>query len=158
MYSLLRRTQGEQAECLALVATLGDAVAAAAAAAVPPEQGPGPVVGTLDVRLLHPSNPYAGSAWPDGVPRGSGATPVAATAACSTAAAAAAAEGPSAYVSNVVVAPAQRGRGLGRALLAAGLAAAGERWPVACVYCHVETDNEVGLRACWLPYTANDVT
>ncbi|PSC69874.1 ribosomal-alanine N-acetyltransferase [Micractinium conductrix] len=86
-----------------------------------------------------------GSAWPDGVPRGSGATPVAATAACSTAAAAAAAEGPSAYVSNVVVAPAQRGRGLGRALLAAGLAAAGERWPVACVYCHVETDNEAAL-------------
>lgn len=51
---------------------------------------------------------------------------------------------PPADVSNVVVTPAQRGRGLGRALVAAAAALAADTWAVRRLYCHVEVDNEVG--------------
>jgi len=146
LYSLLRRTQGEQPECIALVATAGGDTAAAQQ---PPEAGPGNCIGTLDVRLLDPSNPYTHSSWPDGVPA-EAATSAAAAAAVGSSSTAGAA-GTAAYVSNVVVAPVQRGRGLGRQLVAAGLAAAHEKWNAGLVYCHVETDNEVRRWPCLGP-------
>lgn len=131
LYSLLRRTQGQQPECLAFVATRGGGSSSSSSVAA----GAGDCIGTLDVRLLDPGNLLTISSWPDGVPKDSGGEHP-------TAAAAAA---PSAYVSNVVVAPAQRGRRLGHALVAAGLAAAREQWGAVQVYCHVETDNEAAL-------------
>lgn len=145
LYSLLRQA----GECVTLVANEGgpddgDAAAgpAAAEAAQPAPaaqraaaavaclaggdpQGPGSCLGTLDVRLLAPDATGFGSRWPDGVPA-DGPTPTA-------------------YVSNVVVAASQRGRGLGRQLVAAGVALARQTWGARCMYCHVETDNEVGL-------------
>lgn len=142
-YSLLRQA----GECVTLVATEGcpdEADQAAAAAVSTPQQqpaaaalsaqraaaaalaaggpqGPGSCLGTLDVRLLSPG---AGVRWPDGVPLDGPA--------------------PAGYVSNVVVAATQRGRGLGRQLVAEGVALAQRSWGVRRLYCHVETDNEVG--------------
>lgn len=98
--------------------------AAAAALAAGGPQGPGSCLGTLDVRLLAPEAAGYAGRWPDGVPLDGPA--------------------PSGYVSNVVVAAAQRGRGLGRQLVAEGVALARQSWGVRCLYCHVETDNEVG--------------
>ncbi|KAL4428512.1 hypothetical protein ABPG75_002601 [Micractinium tetrahymenae] len=133
LYALLRRTQGASPQCTALVASLeGSSLAGGPAGS---EAGPGGCIGTLDVRLLDPSDPFASASWPDGVPL----EPLTAAPAAAEAGAAAA------YVSNVVVAPAQRGRGLGRRLVAAGLEAAQQRWGAAQVYCHVEVDNEAAL-------------
>lgn len=125
--------QGESPQCIALVATLeGSATAGSAASS---EAGPGPCIGTLDVRLLDPTDPFASAGWPDGVPlHEPSSTPTQGAAAAGAAAA---------YISNVVVAPVQRGRGLGRRLVAAGLEAARQQWGAAQVYCHVELDNEV---------------
>lgn len=143
-YSLLRQA----GECVTLVASEGgpeDSDAAAAAGDAPQHQpaaaaaaqraaaaalaaggpqGPGSCLGTLDVRLLAPEAAGYGSRWPDGIPL-DGPTPAG-------------------YVSNVVVSAAQRGRGLGRQLVAEGVALAQRSWGVRCLYCHVETDNEVG--------------
>ena len=153
---VMHAAQGAAPQCIALVATLEGSGAAGGAAGG--EAGPGPCIGTLDVRLLDPTDPFASAGWPDGVPLlEPSATP--ASGASSSSAAAAAAGGKAAaaaaYVSNVVVAPAQRGRGLGRALVSAGLEAARQQWGVGQLYCHVELDNEVGRRekseslVCW---------
>lgn len=128
LYALLRRTKGAQPLCVTLVATRGSPAAAAAAPAeAPAARGAGGCLGTLDVRLLDGAvaafiDAYGGLRWPEGVPRGAA---------------------PAAYVSNVVVAEAQRGRGLGRGLVGAAAELARERWRAGKVYCHVEVGNEV---------------
>ncbi|EFN55246.1 hypothetical protein CHLNCDRAFT_134568 [Chlorella variabilis] len=136
LYALLRRTKGAQPLCVTLVATRGSPAAAAAAPAeAPAARGAGGCLGTLDVRLLDGAvaafiDAYGGLRWPEGVPRGAA---------------------PAAYVSNVVVAEAQRGRGLGRGLVGAAAELARERWRAGKVYCHVEVGNEPALalyRAC----------
>lgn len=130
--------QGASPQCIALVAALEGGCAAGGAAGG--SAGPGACIGTLDVRLLDPTAPFASAGWPEGVPLEAPPS----TPASGAAAAAAAGRSPAAaYISNVVVAPAQRGRGLGRRLVAAGLQAAAQQWGAVRVYCHVELDNEV---------------
>ncbi len=134
LYALLRRTKGSQPLCITLVACHSPSSTSpsySSSSNNPGQQsavrGAGGCLGTLDVRLLDHAlaayiDAYGGLRWPEGVPRGAP---------------------PAAYVSNVVVAEAQRGRGLGRGLVAAAAALAGERWRAGKVYCHVEVDNEV---------------
>ncbi|KAL4858962.1 N-(5'-phosphoribosyl)anthranilate isomerase 1 [Chlorella vulgaris] len=138
LYALLRRTKGPEPICVTLVATKAGASspAAAAAAAAAATAGPGNCLGTLDVRLLNEAVAASirtfGGSWPEGVPQPSE---------CGGAAAA--------YVSNVVVAAAQRGRGLGRQLVSAATELAQERWQAVHVYCHVEIDNEASTLLRW---------
>lgn len=131
-YSLLRRTRGSDPLCLTLVAAERPADVtngAAPSKAEGPVIGPGSCLGTLDVRVLSEAAAAQmeamGGRWPDSVPRQPTGGPAAA------------------YISNVVVAPSRRGRGLGRALVSAATALAQERWGAAQLYCHVERDNQV---------------